>query len=373
MKHSVRSALAAMALTLALLTISSVPMSAQQAAASENQAGARELVVGTKEAPPFAIKDEQGNWSGISIDLWRQVADRLKLRYRFVDVVSVTSLLENLESGNFDIAVAAITITPARQQQVDFSTPYFHTGTGVAVQANRITSWGPVIRSIGSFSFLQAAMVLLGLAFLAGALIWLFERRVNEGFGGGMARGISSGVWWSTNTMTQRASGGTAPATLPGRIVAIVWMVVSVIAIAVFTAGITSALTTKRLHGAVNTLADLSAVRVGVVRGTSTEDALSRMRIKYRTVVSPKDGFEALQDGTIDALVYDRPILAWIIRQDGSSSVELTDVTFEPQSYAIALRNDSALRRPINVALLEAEESDWWKDIQFRYLGQTVN
>ena len=261
MKHSVRSALAAMALILALLTISSVPMSAQQAAASENQAGARELVVGTKEAPPFAIKDEQGNWSGISIDLWRQVADRLKLRYRFVDVVSVTSLLENLESGNFDIAVAAITITPARQQQVDFSTPYFHTGTGVAVQANRITSWGPVIRSIGSFSFLQAAMVLLGLAFLAGALIWLFERRVNEGFGGGMARGISSGVWWSTNTMIQRASGGTAPATLPGRIVAIVWMVVSVIAIAVFTAGITSALTTKRLHGAVNTLADLSAVR----------------------------------------------------------------------------------------------------------------
>jgi ABC-type amino acid transport substrate-binding protein len=221
--------------------------------------------------------------------------------------------------------------------------------------------------------FLQAAMVLLGLAFLAGALIWLFERRVNEGFGGGMARGISSGVWWSTNTMTQRASGGTAPATLPGRIVAIVWMVVSVIAIAVFTAGITSALTTKRLHGAVNTLADLSAVRVGVVRGTSTEEALSRMRIKYRTVVSPKDGFEALQDGTIDALAYDRPILAWMIRQDGSSSVELADVTFEPQSYAIALRNDSALRKPINVALLDVEQSDWWKDILFRYLGQAAN
>jgi polar amino acid transport system substrate-binding protein len=114
-------------------------------------------------------------------------------------------------------------------------------------------------------------------------------------------------------------------------------------------------------------------VRVGVVRGTSTEEALSRMRIKYRTVVLPKDGFEALQDGTIDALAYDRPILAWMIRQDGSSSVELTDVTFEPQSYAIALRNESALRKPINVALLDVEQSDWWKDILFRYLGQAAN
>jgi polar amino acid transport system substrate-binding protein len=70
---------------------------------------------------------------------------------------------------------------------------------------------------------------------------------------------------------------------------------------------------------------------------------------------------------------YDRPILAWMIRQDGSSSVELTDVTFEPQSYAIALRNDSALRKPINVALLDVEQSEWWKDILFRYLGQAAN
>lgn len=368
MKRRARSGLTAMALALALLIVASAP----QAAQPENQV-ARELAVGTKEAPPFAFKDEQGNWSGISIDLWRQVAERLKLRYRFVEVTSVTSLLENLESGNVDIAVAAITVTPARQQLVDFSVPYFHTGIGVAVQASRITSWGPVIRSIASFSFLQAALGLLGLAFLAGALIWLFERSANEGFGGGMVRGISSGVWWSTNTMTQRASGGVAPATLPGRIVAIVWMVVSVIAIAVFIAGITSALTSKRLHGAVNNIADLSAVRVGAVRGTSTEDALSRMRIKYRTVVSPKDGFEALQQGTIDALAYDRPILAWMIHQDASSSIELADVTFEPQSYAIALPNDSALRKPVNVALLEAEASDGWKDILYRYLGQTVN
>jgi len=45
-------------------------------------------------------------------------------------------------------------------------------------------------------------------------------------------------------------------------------------------------------------------------------------------------------------------------------------VTFEPQDYAIGLREDSALRKQIDVALLEAEESDWWKDVLCRYLGQ---
>lgn len=34
----------------------------------------RELTVGVKEAPPFAMKAANGEWSGLSIDLWRQVA-----------------------------------------------------------------------------------------------------------------------------------------------------------------------------------------------------------------------------------------------------------------------------------------------------------
>ena len=61
-----------------------------------------------------------------------------------------------------------------------------------------------------------------------------------------------------------------------------------------------------------------------------------------------------------------------MIRHSGLAA-ELTDVTFEPQSYAIALRNDRTLRKELNVALLEAEQSDWWKDILFRYLGQRMN
>jgi ABC-type amino acid transport substrate-binding protein len=343
-------------------------MTVSPAAAQE----APELVVATKEAPPFAIKNDKGEWSGISIELWRKLAEQLKLRYRFVEASSVPALLDGLQAGNFDVAVAAISVTPAREQRVDFTVPYFQTGTGVAVQTDHVASWMPVIRSIASYGFVQAALGLLGLAFLAGSLIWFFEHNANEGFGGGMAHGLSSGVLWSTHTMTQRVDGGKSPMTLAGRIVAIIWMIVSVIAIAVFTAGLTSALTTRRLHGAVNSIGDLSAVRVGVVQGTATEDALSRMRIRFRTVASPSQGFEALQQGSIDALAYDKPILAWTIRQRGLSA-ELTDVTFEPQSYAIALRNDRDLRKRLNVALLEAAQSDWWKDVLFRYLGQSSN
>jgi ABC-type amino acid transport substrate-binding protein len=369
MKRALRSALAATGLALAML-LAAASISVSWAAATTELT--TELVVGTKDAPPFAIKSEKGEWSGISIELWQKLAGALKLKYRFVEASTVNALLDGVQAGTLDVAVAAITVTSAREQQVDFTVAYFQTGSGVAVQTDRVASWMPVIRSIFSYGFLQAALVLLGLAFLAGLLIWAFEHNVNEGFRGGLAHGLSSGVWWSTHTMTQRVVGGAAPSTLPGRIVAIVWMIVSVIAIAVFTAGITSALTTRRLHGAVNSLADLTAVRVAVVQGTATEDALTRMHIRFNTVTTPAEGFKALQNGSVDALAYDKPILAWIIRQGGVDA-ELTDVTFEPQSYAIALRNDRALRKQLNITLLEAEQSDWWKDVLFRYLGQARN
>jgi hypothetical protein len=64
--------------------------------------------------------------------------------------------------------------------------------------------------------------------------------------------------------------------------VAVLWMIGSIVVIAVFTAGITSVLTIKHLQGAVHGSGDLSAVRVGAVVGASTESTLSCMQIKYR-------------------------------------------------------------------------------------------
>lgn len=347
--------------------LSATPCLSQTPAAASPE---YELVIGTKVAPPFAMKDEDGHWRGISIELWQHLANRMKWNYRFVETDTVPALLEGLKAGKFDAAISAISITAEREQALDFTASYFYAGTGVAVQADRISNWIPVIRSLTSWSFVQAALTLLALALGAGALIWLIERKTNDGFRGGV-RGFSSGVWWSTHTMTQRAAGGIVPMTLPGRIIAMIWMVTSVIAIAVFTAGITSTLTTKRLHGMVNSVADLSSIKVGVPVGTSSETGLSRLRIVHSVWPSPQEGLNALRRGKIDALVYDRPLLAWLIRQQGLSSIDLTDLMLEPQRYAIALRPNSRLRKPLNVAMLEVVETDWWRDTLFRYVGNT--
>ena len=50
----------------------------------------KKLTVGTREAPPFSMKDNDGRWTGISIDLWRQIATELNLNYEFRELTNMT-------------------------------------------------------------------------------------------------------------------------------------------------------------------------------------------------------------------------------------------------------------------------------------------
>ena len=329
----------------------------------------RELVIGTKEAAPFSMKSSDGTWSGISIDLWRRIADEKKIRYRFVETETVPQLIEGVTSGKFDVAVAALTVTAAREEILDFSAPFYTTGLGIAVSGGGLANWAPVWRALTSFNFLQSVLALIGLALLVGLVVWIFERRSNEEFGGSVAKGLSTSVWWTTVAMTQRAIGQAGPRTMPGRMVAMLWMVGSIIAIAVFTAGITSALTVRQLQGNVQSVTDLSQVKVGAIAGSSTEEALARIRVTFLPFATARDGLLALRSQKIDAFVYDRPLMAWIVSQDFRASVQILDVTFDPQNYAFALPAGSPLRKSLNVAILHAVQSRWWDDTLFRYMG----
>jgi polar amino acid transport system substrate-binding protein len=341
---------------------------AQPAAPADPRLPGKELVIGTKEAPPFAMKQPDGSWRGISIDLWRRVAERSHLRYRFAEAETVQALVDGTAEGSFDAAIAALTVTAARERAVDFTQPFYSTGLGVAVSLSE-GRWRSVSRALFSFGFFQAVLALLGIAMCVGFVIWLLERRRTEHFSGG-AKGLGTGFWWSAIAMTQAGAAQNAPATLPGRVVAIGWMIASVIAIAVFTAGITSSLTRRELQGVVHNVNDLRSVRVGSLAGSSTVDYLDRQRMSHRGFANAQDGLTALQAGAIDAFVYDKPLLIWIVLHDFSTTLRVLDIVLDTQNYAIALPKGSPLGSMLNAPLLEETESDWWQQTLFQYLGK---
>ena len=114
-------------------------------------------------------------------------------------------------------------------------------------------------------------------------------------------------------------------------------------------------------------------MKVGAVKGSSTRDALEELKIKTQEFQTPREGLQALHAQKIDAFVYDKPLLGWLIQQQFSSSIELLDTTFQPQHYAFAIPDGSALRGPLNVAILDATQDARWRQTMTRYLGGAGN
>ena len=354
----------------ALASLAILPADAQITSAMPDHV----LIVGTTEAPPFAMKERDGSWTGISIDLWRRIADKLHLRYRFKEV-PLNELISGTATGRLDAAIATITITAPRMERVDFSEPYYHTGLGIAVPRQGTFEWLRQLPNLISVSFLKALLYLLGVTLLIGVLIWVIERHHTEHFRGGVKEGLAASVWWSVVTMAQSVP-ERGPSTMLGRLVALFWMAGSVAAIAVFTAAITTQLTTKQLEGAVRGVTDLRSVhvgerqvRVGGVEGTEALRYLAHERIYFHAYPDAASGLRAVRAGALDAFVCNRSLLHWLANKDYKDSIEVLGTRFDQQSYAIALPNNSTLRMPINRALLAIIETQSWQELKTDYLG----
>ncbi|RXS41402.1 transporter substrate-binding domain-containing protein [Idiomarina sp. 29L] len=327
------------------------------------------LKVAVRVNAPFVI-EKNGDYQGLAVTLWENVATQLERPYE-LHPVSLNNLLTGVEAGKYDIGIGALTITSQRESVIDFSQPFHNAGLAVAVPSNNTSTWWAVTKRFVSFEFLKVILVLSGVLFVAGALVWFFERKENpEEFSEQPINGLGSGFWWAAVTMTTVGYGDKSPRSLGGRVVSLIWMFTCVIIISSFTASIASSLTVSQFQSKVSSASDLPNARVATLGNSATAAWLEQQNIGYESFTDLNAALKKLNAGQLDAVVYDEPILRYSMRTNALNNIRLLPERVLPQDYGFALPQGSELREPLNRALLDTVQSAQWRSELQRYLGQ---
>lgn len=334
----------------------------------DDSAAPRKLVVGTMVAPPLYMKTADDRWEGFSIDIWQAVAQHMDVLFEFREYNLFGSLLAAIENGEIDV-IPSLPAELRYEVAMDLSQSYYKSGLAIAVPAESAGSrWMSVVAKLFSTDILMAIGLLMLMCLTAGAIVCAFEKRRNsEMFGDGAAKAVGHGIWWSIVTMTSVGYGDKIPKTIGGRIVAIIWMLFSIVFIASFTAKITTSLTISELRGKVRGFNDLHHARVGSISQSEASNFLTNHGIAVMPFESVQEGLKAVAGKKIDAFVLNELMLKYLAKKEFPGRIQVLPGIFDEYFVAMALREKSALRKPINKALLKLMKTEKWSDLLNRY------
>jgi len=175
-------------LTLGLSLAAALPFAAVQASASaQPSASAQAEAPASVAAPPPVLRVgvldgaqpcsdvENGQWQGLAVELWSQLARREKLPYVLEARPSAAGLLRDVQRGALDVGVGCLTITPERVTEVRFSLPFQEMGLGVMQRRSRLETGEAVLRSLLGPDLLQLLAAYLVSIGLVSVLLWRCE------------------------------------------------------------------------------------------------------------------------------------------------------------------------------------------------------
>jgi len=333
------------------------------------------LRIGVYQVAPYGGQGDGGLFVGASVDLWRRVAEHLNWQYQLMPVSQMSDLLSGLENGAYDVAIGAITITPERLARVDFSYPTHRSGVAAifarrTAAASAFYDYGEAVGELGLL-----ILVIVILLTVIGVLMWWFERaHLNKTGKSASESAVTSwheGVYWAVVTMTTVGYGDKTPKTQLGRILAVVWMVGSLVLVSLLTTNLVARMTASRVESIVATrTSDLAGKRLAAVSGSSGAEYLDAERLAYQKFTDLADALKALVTGKADAVVNSVGALQYLVNTRFSDAIAPPRGVLAPAYMGFALPMNSVLKKPLDRALTTVTGSPEWRSVEETYFGR---
>jgi polar amino acid transport system substrate-binding protein len=328
------------------------------------------LRVAVYEVPPYGYVDTDGSISGVSVDLWRRVAEQMEWPFKLIPVSDLETILAGLEQGRFDAAIGAITITPERSARVDFSYPTHRSGVAVALRKETgplfaLASYGAALSELSPL-----ILIILTMLVVIGLAMWIIERRAHSA---GQAPESSvvtlrDGLYWAAVTMTTVGYGDKTPKTTSGRLVAILWMLGSVVLVSLLSTSLVSRLTAERVEARdIAASIDFRGKKLAAVARSSGAEYLDGLHLQYVKYRDLPDALDSLASGKSNAVVNSVGALQYFISKRYAKVLEMPQGLLAPAYMAVALPEHSPFKRSIDRSLIKITNNPEWLALEERF------
>ncbi|MBL9115568.1 MAG: transporter substrate-binding domain-containing protein [Verrucomicrobiaceae bacterium] len=330
--------------------------------------------VATRNLEPFSF-DKDGRRVGFAAELWDALARESNIEYDIKVVDSAQEIIDAVQNKTADVGVGAISVTASREEVIDFSQPFYESGLQVLVSnegGSYFDSLVAMIRNLFNLELIGSFLLLILAMLVVSHLVWKFEHKVNEDqWPREYKSGLWESFWWTISTLLVGGADNKGPVGVGGRIIALVWMLLSIVLVSLLTASFTTTLTINTLRGDINGPGDLPGRRVATIKGSTAEIWLNNRAAKVTALQDVSACIAALRSRKVDAVVYDAPILQYESAKLGDEKLHMVGSMFERQNYAFALQQGSELREKLNQGLLKLHESGVNVELRQKYFGET--
>ena len=334
------------------------------------------LKVVTRNVEPFSF-EKDGRRVGYSVELWDALARETGMTYDMTAVGSAKEMISALETKTADVAVGALSITSQREAVCDFTQPFYESGLQILVVGKNSSSWAStwqLVRNLFNLKLVAMFLILIVAMLVISHLVWHYEHKVNaETYPENYRHGLWESAWWTISTLLSGGAENKDLVGVGGRVVAIIWMLLSTVLLSYLTASFASTMTVNSLKGDINGPGDLPGHSVATIGGSTSETWLTSKNgggsIKVQLLNDIEACIAALKDGKVQAVVFDAPILSYKLHQSGDSNLQLVGPVFEKQNYGFAVQQDSPLRKRLNLALLALNERGYLEELRKKWFG----
>ncbi|XP_007473979.2 glutamate receptor 1 isoform X4 [Monodelphis domestica] len=393
-------------------------------AATDAQAGGdnssvqnRTYIVTTILEDPYVMLKKNANqfegndrYEGYCVELAAEIAKHVGYSYRLEivsdgkygardpDTKAWNGMVGELVYGRADVAVAPLTITLVREEVIDFSKPFMSLGISIMIKK-------PQKSKPGVFSFLDPLAyeiwMCIVFAYIGVSVVLFLVSRFSpyewhsEEFEEGRDPatsdqsnefGIFNSLWFSLGAFMQQGC-DISPRSLSGRIVGGVWWFFTLIIISSYTANLAAFLTVERMVSPIESAEDLAKqteIAYGTLEAGSTKEFFRRSKIAvfekmwtYMKSAEPSVFVRTTEEGMIRvrkskgkyAYLLESTMNEYIEQRKPCDTMKVGG-NLDSKGYGIATPKGSALRGPVNLAVLKLSEqgvldklkSKWWYD-----------